>query len=183
MKVESIAARSVSVYFFVNSKKTIWRIMIIKLLSCLLRKEPNKNQNLFGQSEILIYLCNRKRKPVQGKRIVLSSETRKKLIKVVIMRSIARILNSLAPIVNVLGIVAFIIVIVKGYFKIMIPMVVLFAVGLIFGKQAFKQNCLPRIFWAQSVNSLLNFPIGAAIGYGLIFALWVPFIRFFTLLF
>ncbi|MEE0909428.1 MAG: hypothetical protein UIQ51_01510 [Bacteroidales bacterium] len=105
------------------------------------------------------------------------------MIKVVIMRSIARILNSLAPIVNVLGIVAFILIIVKGYFKIMIPMVVLFAIGLIFGKQAFKQNCPPRIFWAQSVNSLLNFPIGAAIGYGLIFALWVPVVRFFTLLF
>ena len=105
------------------------------------------------------------------------------MIKVVIMRSIARILNSLAPIVNVLGIVAFILIIVKGYFKIMIPMVVLFAVGLIFGKQAFKLNCPPRIFWAQSVNSLLNFPIGAAIGYGLIFALWVPVVRFFTLLF
>ena len=65
------------------------------------------------------------------------------------MRSIARILNSLAPIVNVLGIVAFILIIVKGHFKIMIPMVVLFAVGLIFGKQAFKQNCPPRIFWAR----------------------------------
>ena len=105
------------------------------------------------------------------------------MIKVVIMRSIARILNSLAPIVNVLGIVAFILIIVKGHFKIMIPMVVLFAVGLIFGKQAFKQNCPPRIFWAQSVNSLLNFPIGAAIGYGLIFALLFPVVRFFTLLF
>mgnify|MGYP003482232618 FL=1 len=153
------------------------------MLSCLLRKEPNKNQNLFGQFEIWVYLCNRKRKPVQGKKIVLSSETRKKLIKVVIMRSVARILNSLAPIVNVLGIVAFILIIVNGYFKIMIPMVVLFAVGFIFGKQAFKQNCPPRIFWAQSINSLLNFPIGAAIGYGLIFAFWVPVIRFFAMMF
>lgn len=94
----------------------------------------------------------------------------------IIILVISFILNLTGRIVVPVGLIAFFANIGMGNFEILIPMGVLAVIGIIYGVFAYKYDIPPRWLWSKSANSIFEFSVGTVIGYGILFALWVPFL-------
>ena len=85
---------------------------------------------------------------------------------------LAYIINLLAPIVNMLGVLGLCGCIVYEEFRILIIAGTLAIIGLIFGIFAHKNDIAPRWFWSKSRNELFSFSVTAVLGYAGSFAMW-----------
>ena len=94
----------------------------------------------------------------------------------IIVLVISFILNLASNIVTPIGLIAFFFMIGVGEFEILYPMGILGAIGIVYGIIAFRYDIPPRMFWISSANEIFSFSVMAVIGYGLMFALWYPFI-------
>ena len=80
------------------------------------------------------------------------------------------IINSLAPIVNILGLVGFFIAQQTGFNSILIFTIISAVIGIVFGFYAHSYDIAPRWFWSKSANSIFEFRVTAVLGYCLNFA-------------
>ena len=94
----------------------------------------------------------------------------------IIILVISFLLNLTGRIVVPVGLIAFLANIGMGNFDILMPMGVLGVIGIVYGIIAFRYDIPPRMFWISSANEIFSFSVMAVIGYGLMFALWYPFI-------
>ncbi|MBQ5890942.1 MAG: hypothetical protein IIW76_00045 [Bacteroidales bacterium] len=100
----------------------------------------------------------------------------------IIVLVISFILNLASKIVTPIGLIAFFFMIAEGDFEILITMGILGVVGIVYGIIAFRYDIPPRMFWTDSANEIFSYSVGTVIGYGLMFALWVPFIMVFEMI-
>ena len=100
----------------------------------------------------------------------------------IIILVISFLLNLTGRIVVPVGLIAFLANIGEGNFDILMPMGVLGVIGIVYGILAYKYDIPPRWFWSKSANSIFEYSVGAVIGYGILFALWVPFLIVLTYL-
>ena len=98
-----------------------------------------------------------------------------------IVQIISKILNLVSPIVNIIGTIAFVFMLANGVLEILCPMGVLAIIGIVYGTLAFKSEIRPRMFWFDKVNRIYSTPFTIILSYGIIFALWIPFLKLFTL--
>ena len=98
-----------------------------------------------------------------------------------IVQIISKILNLVSPIVNIIGTIAFVFMLANGVLEILCPMGVLAIIGIVYGILAFKSEIRPRMFWFDKVNRIYSTPFTIILSYGIIFALWIPFLKLFTL--
>lgn len=90
------------------------------------------------------------------------------------MLVLAYIVNLLAPVVNVIGLLGLCGSIGYGDFYIL-WIAALFAIaGLVFGIFAHRNDIPPRWSWSKSKNELFSFSVTAVLGYAVNFAMW-PF--------
>ena len=82
------------------------------------------------------------------------------------------ILNLLAPIVNLLGILGLCGCIVYDEPQFLIISGALAVVGFIFGIFAYPLGIPPRWFWSHSANAIFEFAVTAVLGYAWNFAMW-----------
>lgn len=85
---------------------------------------------------------------------------------------IAFIINSLAPIVNIMGLIGLCGCGMYGFGHLFIYSAILFVVGLVFGVFAYNQDIPPRWFWSKSKNDLFRFAFTSVLGYAWSFAMW-----------
>lgn len=95
---------------------------------------------------------------------------------------ISYLVNSLAPIVNTIGLFGLIGSIVYEAPKILIIAGALFVVGLLFGIFAHRMDIPPRWFWSKSKNEIFGYSITAGLGYAWSFAMWPCAVYFVTLI-
>jgi hypothetical protein len=100
----------------------------------------------------------------------------------IIILVISFLLNLTGRIVVPVGLIAFLANIGMGNFDILMPMGVLGVIGIVYGILAYRYDIPPRWFWSESANSIFEYSVGAVIGYGILFALWVPFLIVLTYL-
>ena len=98
-----------------------------------------------------------------------------------ILRTISNILNMVAPIVNILGVIAYCFLLLKGVFEVLCPMLILAIIGVFYGIIALKNNIPPRMFWFQKVNKIYASSFSIIIAYSIMFTLWAPLFKVFTL--
>lgn len=85
---------------------------------------------------------------------------------------IAFILNLLAPIINILGVIGLYCCYTDGATTTLILSAVMAVVGFIFGIFAYGNDIPPRWFWSRSANELFSFSVTAVLGYAFNFASW-----------
>lgn len=85
---------------------------------------------------------------------------------------ISFIINLLAPIVNLIGIIGLFASIENDDIDVLIISGVLAIVGLIFGIFAYGNSIPPRWFWSRSKNFIFEFSVTSVLGYALNFATW-----------
>ena len=85
---------------------------------------------------------------------------------------ISFIINLLAPIVNLIGIIGLFASIENDDIDVLIISGVLAIVGLIFGIFAYSNSIPPRWFWSRSKNFIFEFSVTTILGYALNFATW-----------
>lgn len=85
---------------------------------------------------------------------------------------ISFIINLLAPIVNLIGIIGLFASIENDDIDVLIISGVLAIVGLIFGIFAYSNSIPPRWFWSRSKNFIFEFSVTTVLGYALNFATW-----------
>ena len=80
------------------------------------------------------------------------------------------VLNKLAPIINLLGILGFIQAVLNDEWGTLLIAVPFAVVGLLFGIKAYKLGIPPRWFWSKSANDIFDFTVTAVAGYTFMFA-------------
>lgn len=80
------------------------------------------------------------------------------------------LINILAPIVNILGLVGIFIAYMTGFDNILMFTAILAVIGLVFGIFANGYDIPPRWFWSKSANSIFEFRVTAVLGYCINFA-------------
>ena len=96
-----------------------------------------------------------------------------------ILQTISNVLNTVAPIVNIIGTIAYCAMIVRGVLEILYPMAILTVIGIIYGIIALKNNIAPRMFWFKKANAIYSTSFSMILAYGIMFALWAPLLRVF----
>ena len=85
---------------------------------------------------------------------------------------LAYIINLLAPIVNMLGLLGLCGCVVYEDLEVLWIAGALAIAGLVFGIFAYKNSIPPRWFWSRSANDLFSFTVTAVLGYAVSFAMW-----------
>ena len=86
------------------------------------------------------------------------------------MTVICWILNKLAPIINLLGVLGFVQAILNDEWGRLLVAVSFAGVGLLFGIRAYRLGIPPRWFWSKSANELFDYTVTAVAGYTFMFA-------------
>lgn len=80
------------------------------------------------------------------------------------------ILNKLAPIINILGVLGFIQAVLDDKWSQLLIAIPFVVGGLLFGIKAYKLGIPPRWFWSKSANELFDYTVTAVAGYTFMFA-------------
>ena len=86
------------------------------------------------------------------------------------MTVICWILNKLAPIINLLGVLGFVQAILNDEWGRLLVAVSFAVVGLLFGIRAYRLGIPPRWFWSKSANFIFDYTVMAVAGYTFMFA-------------
>lgn len=82
------------------------------------------------------------------------------------------IINLLAPVVNILGLIGLCACVVYEDLYILVFAGIMALVGLVFGIFAHRMDIAPRWFWSKSRNELFRFSVMAVLGYVGNLAMW-----------
>ena len=85
---------------------------------------------------------------------------------------LAFIINLLAPVVNMLGVLGLCACVIYEDFYILVFAGTMALVGLVFGIFAHRMDIAPRWFWSKSRNELFRFSVTAVLGYIGNLAMW-----------
>lgn len=85
---------------------------------------------------------------------------------------LAFIINLLAPVVNMLGVLGLCACVIYEDFYILVFAGTMALVGLVFGIFAHRMDIAPRWFWSKSRNELFRFSVMAVLGYVGNLAMW-----------
>ena len=85
---------------------------------------------------------------------------------------LAYIINLLAPVVNILGLLGLCGCVVYEDLYILLIAGIMAVVGLVFGIFAYRLDIAPRWFWSKSRNELFSFSVTAVLGYAGSLAMW-----------
>ena len=86
------------------------------------------------------------------------------------MKTICWILNKLAPIINLLGVLGLIQAVLNDNWSELFIAIPFAVVGLLFGIKAYRLGIPPRWFWSKSANDIFDYAVTAVLGYMFVFA-------------
>lgn len=85
---------------------------------------------------------------------------------------LAYIINLLAPVVNILGLLGLCACVVYEDLYVLVLAAIMAVVGVVFGIFAHKNDIAPRWTWSKSKNDLFRFSVMAVLGYAGSLAMW-----------
>ncbi len=85
---------------------------------------------------------------------------------------LAFIINLLAPVVNILGLLGLCACVLYGDYYVLVLAAIMAGVGVAFGIFAHKNDIAPRWTWSKSKNDLFRFSVMAVLGYAGSLAMW-----------
>lgn len=85
---------------------------------------------------------------------------------------LAFIINLLAPVVNILGLLGLCACVVYEDLYVLVLAAIMAVLGMVFGIFAHKNDIAPRWFWSKSRNELFRFSVTAVLGYAGSLAMW-----------